>query len=134
MAGAARPNYRALIRRPGGSTRRIGRGFPGAGCATRGSGMRVWDQLIGRFDGPMTSRLVLQPLMSVALAVRAGLADARGRRSPYLWSLFADGENRGRRLAHGWRDVRRVFFIAYVMDAIYQVFVLKAFRFHRLFR
>ena len=33
----------------------------------------LWEMLIGRIEGPLTLRLVLQPTMASFLAVRAGL-------------------------------------------------------------
>src|SRR4051812_14105605 len=38
---------------------------------------RVWTDLIGRMEGPMNFRLIIQPLIACILAVRAGLQDAR---------------------------------------------------------
>jgi hypothetical protein len=34
---------------------------------------RVWENLIGRVSGPLTFRLILQPIMAVIFAIRAGL-------------------------------------------------------------
>jgi hypothetical protein len=40
------------------------------------------ENLIGRSEGPMTFRLILQPAMAVFLAIRAGLRDAREGKPP----------------------------------------------------
>ena len=42
----------------------------------------LWEMLIGRIEGPLTLRLVLQPTMASFLAVRAGLKDARSAGRP----------------------------------------------------
>ena len=42
---------------------------------------RIWEHLIGRFTGPLTFRLILQPTMATLFAVRDGLRDARTGRS-----------------------------------------------------
>ena len=42
---------------------------------------RFLDDLAGRIGGPLTFRLVLQPIVAAALGIRDGLLDARnGRR------------------------------------------------------
>jgi hypothetical protein len=38
---------------------------------------RFWTDLVGRLTGPMTFRLILQPLMAILIAVRDGVKDAR---------------------------------------------------------
>ena len=44
---------------------------------------RIWEHLVGRFTGPLTFRLLLQPIMSTLFAVRDGLRDSRaGLRAP----------------------------------------------------
>ena len=45
---------------------------------------RAWEQLAGRLEGPFVFRFVLQPTVAALLAIRAGLADARNKRTPYL--------------------------------------------------
>lgn len=82
---------------------------------------RGWEGLMDRVGGPMTFRLILQPLMATLLAVRAGLKDAREGRPPYLWTLLTDSSQRVDLLREGWRSIARVFFLAILMDLIYEV-------------
>jgi hypothetical protein len=82
--------------------------------------IRVWDGLIGRIGGPMTFRLILQPLMAGILAFRAGLKDARSGRPPFLWTVLTDPTQRMRLIREGWKSIARVFLLAIVMDVIYQ--------------
>lgn len=83
---------------------------------------RAAGHLVDRLSGPMRIRLLLQPLVAVVLAVRAGLRDARAGRLPYVESAFAAGHARD--LVHsGWRDVGRVFVVAVGLDVVYQVLV-----------
>jgi hypothetical protein len=84
---------------------------------------RGWENLIGRSDGPMTFRLILQPAMAVLLAIRAGLHDAREGQPPFLWTVFSNPGNRHDLWRQAWNDVRNVFILAIVLDAIYQVIV-----------
>jgi hypothetical protein len=82
---------------------------------------RVWEDLIGRSTGPMNVRLILQPIVASILAIRAGLADAREGRPPFLWAAATDPAHRQKLLRQGWKDVGRVFILACVLDAIYQL-------------
>jgi len=84
----------------------------------------AWDHLIGRVDGPLKFRLVLQPAMAVIFAVRDGLKDAREGKSPYFWAVFTEPERRGELIQQGWRSVAKVFILAALMDLIYQYLVL----------
>jgi len=86
---------------------------------------RFLENLIGRFDGPLTFRLILQPIMAVALAFRAGLSDAREGRPAYFWAVFDSPGRRRELLLDAWRDVRKVFLLAVVLDVIYQVIVVR---------
>src|SRR5262249_42537855 len=85
---------------------------------------RVWENLLGRVGGPMTFRLVLQPIMATLLAVRAGVKDAREGRPPYLWTILTDPVQRPILIREGWKSTARVFFLAIIMDIIYQLIVL----------
>ena len=86
---------------------------------------RAWEQLAGRLDGPMFFRFVLQPTVACVLAVRAGLADARAHRAPYLWKVATDRAARGRLIREGFYDVGGVFVVAILLDIIYQLIVFQ---------
>jgi len=75
---------------------------------------------IGRFDGPLHFRLIVQPLVATLLAVRDGSRDAREGRSAYAWTLLTDASQRRYLLADGWKGISRIFVIAYALDVIYQ--------------
>jgi len=81
---------------------------------------RGWEGLMGRIGGPMTFRLIIQPLMATLLAVRAGLNDAREGRPAYFWTILTEPEHRMDLVREGWGSVARVFFLAVVMDLIYE--------------
>jgi hypothetical protein len=85
---------------------------------------RMWMNLGDRVDGPMTFRLILQPMMAALLALRAGLKDAREGQPAYLWTVFTDPVNRADLLREGWKSIARVFLLAVIMDVIYQWIVL----------
>ena len=86
--------------------------------------MRVGTQLVARVSGPMKFRLVLQPCMAAFFAIRAGLADAKAGKPPYFWGLLSDHGQRVDMLKDGWKSVGRVFILALVLDAVYQLIEL----------
>src|SRR5215510_10620036 len=87
---------------------------------------RVLTGLSNRVGGPMTFRIILQPLMATLLAVRAGIKDAREGRPPYFWTILTDATQRAPLLREGWKAVARVFVLAIVMDVIYQWIVQRS--------
>jgi hypothetical protein len=84
---------------------------------------RLWSDLIARVGGPMSLRLVLQPLMALTFAVRDGARDAKERKPLYFWSILTDPAHRGPRLREGWKAVTKVFTMALVIDCVYQFVV-----------
>lgn len=88
---------------------------------------RAWEQLVGRLNGPMSLRFVLQPIIAAAFAIRAGVRDAGASKAPYLWTVISDARERRTLLRSGWRDVGNVFVMAAVLDGIYQIGVLRFF-------
>jgi hypothetical protein len=86
--------------------------------------LRALTNLAARVGGPMTFRIILQPLMASLFAVRDGLKDARENRPPYLWTLITDPSQRVDLIRQGWKAVGRVFILAVVMDVIYQLIVV----------
>ena len=75
----------------------------------------------------MRFRFILQPLMAAIVAVRHGLNDARTGRSPYFWTMLGNPRERAQRLNEGLNATARIILLGLVMDAIYQVIVLKTF-------
>ena len=83
------------------------------------------ERLIGRAGGPMHFRLIMQPLMALIFGIRAGLADAKAGRPAYLWAVFTTPGHAADLLRSGWKDVGKVFLMAVLMDAIYQIIVVR---------
>ena len=84
---------------------------------------RVWDNLIARASGPMNFRLLIQPAVASFLAIRAGLKDSREGRPTFLWTAITSAAHRTELFRQGRKDVGKVFAIAAVLDAIYQLMV-----------
>src|SRR5882672_8685948 len=85
---------------------------------------RYINDVFGRLDGPLHFRFFLQPAVAIFFAIRDGLRDARQGRPAYFWSLFTEPGLRRDLLRDGWRSISKVFIIAVVLDAIYQLIVL----------
>lgn len=84
---------------------------------------RIWENLGGRLGGPMKLRLLIQPLMVSVFAIRAGIKDARAGRPPFFWTVLSDPQSRSGLLRDGWKDIAKVFTIAFAIDVIYQLIV-----------
>ena len=85
---------------------------------------RIVENLAGRVSGPMKLRLIFQPTMAAIFAIRSGLKDARTGKPPYLWGMIKYPEARAEMLKDGWKSVGKVFIVALVLDAVYQLKVL----------
>ena len=85
---------------------------------------QAWDNLFGRVDGPMSFRLIIQPVVATFLAIRAGWTDAREGRPIFFWTLARDPTQTRVMLRNLWRIAGKVFLVALVLDAIYQIIVL----------
>ena len=86
---------------------------------------RIFENLTDRVTGIMKFRLVLQPLVAIIYAVKAGMRDAKGDKVPFLLGLFKFKGHRKDLLLEGWKDVGKVFIIAIIIDVIYQLIELK---------
>jgi hypothetical protein len=82
---------------------------------------RVWENLLGRVTGPMNFRLVLQPLVAIFFATRAGIRDAREGRPAFLWTALTDKSQRRNLLRSAWGHIGKVFIVACIIDAVYQL-------------
>jgi hypothetical protein len=88
---------------------------------------RVFENLTGRVGGPLTFRLVLQPAVAILLAVRDGVDDARHHRAAYFWAILTDPLYRREAVATGWAAIAKVFFVAFMLDGVYQFIALRWF-------
>ncbi|HTS45700.1 MAG TPA: hypothetical protein VMH01_14975 [Puia sp.] len=85
---------------------------------------RIWNNLVARTEGPMHLRFLLQPLMSLIFAIRAGFRDAKNQQVPYLWRLMATKGQRKEIVREAWKDVGKIFIIGTILDIIYQLIVI----------
>jgi hypothetical protein len=89
---------------------------------------RFFENLIGRLDGPLHFRFILQPLMAVIFAILSGIKDAKTGKEAFLWKFICHREYRWEMIKDGWKHVGKLFILAIVLDVIYQI---KAF--HRFY-
>jgi hypothetical protein len=86
---------------------------------------RIAENLVGRLDGPLKFRFILQPLMAIVFAIRDGRKDALAGREPYGWAVLTRAGHRGELLHECWIAMKKVFFVALLMDVIYQLIVFR---------
>ena len=86
---------------------------------------RFVGNLTDRVGGPLTFRLILQPLVAAFFAIRAGLADARAGRPLYSITVLTSPATHLDMLREGWWTVAKVFALAFIIDVAYQVMVLR---------
>jgi len=83
--------------------------------------LRFVEHFGDRVTGPMKFRLVLQPVMASVFAIIAGVKDAKTGKPPYFWTLITEPGQRKEMIRDGWKSVGKVFVLALVLDAVYQV-------------
>jgi Protein of unknown function (DUF1622) len=88
---------------------------------------RIIENFLGRLDGPLHFRFIVQPLTAMLFAVIDGVKDAKLGKPAYFWTVLSNPEQRKERLKHGWKRVGKIFIIAILLDIFYQLKVLHAF-------
>jgi hypothetical protein len=88
---------------------------------------RVWRSLFERWDGPLSFRFILQPVMAAIPAIHDGIKDARAGRTPYFWTVAGNRRERVGRLREGLIATARIILLGVAMDVIYQFLVFKTF-------
>ena len=81
-------------------------------------------ELLGRLDGPLNLRLLLQPVIAAILGYRDGSKDFTNGASPYFWTMTqASAQERSELLRHGWASIGKVFLLAFALDCLFQYLV-----------
>lgn len=86
------------------------------------------DGLLARVEGPMSLRLIMQPLVALIFSIRDGVKDAEQGSPPFFWAIFTDPDHRKELVANGWKSIGKVFIIAVVLDLVFQYSVFSALR------
>jgi hypothetical protein len=82
---------------------------------------RFFENLFARLDGPLHFRIIAQPAMAIIFAIIDGLRDAKSGKPAYFWALLTATDHRKELLKEGWVSVGKIFFIAVILDVIYQL-------------
>lgn len=91
--------------------------------------MRNWQELMGRDNGPLQFRFMLQPLVAALLAIRTGRRDARDGRPPFLTAFVREPRTRWRPVVlESWKDIGRLFLLCILLDVIYLLIVVHGIR------
>jgi hypothetical protein len=88
---------------------------------------RVWISIGTRWDGPLSFRFILQPLMAAVPAIHDGIKEARAGRSAYFRTVAGYRQQRVGRLREGLIATARIILLGIVMDVIYQYLEYKTF-------
>jgi len=86
-----------------------------------GAWQRIVENLIGRLDGPLHFRFIVQPLMATIFAVIDGVKDAKTGKPAYLWAMLSTPGNRNELIKDGWKHVGKIFILAVILDVFYQL-------------
>ena len=88
----------------------------------------TWEELVGRQSGPLSFRLILQPVVAAALAIRKGRRDAREGKPAFFLALVREPERRRSLLWEASGDIGTLFLVTGVLDIIYQLIVFHTIR------
>jgi hypothetical protein len=77
-----------------------------------------------RIDGPLSFRLILQPIVAFVLGYRDGLRDWTNGDPPYFWNLSQVlPQERAALVRDGFESIGKVFVIAALLDGLFQYLV-----------
>lgn len=82
------------------------------------------EDLPRRLTGPGRMRFVFQPLVAITLGTKAGVADARSGRPPFLLAVIAHRHHRGQMLAEGFRELINIALVGILLDTVSQWLIL----------
>jgi hypothetical protein len=85
------------------------------------------NQMVGRLHGPLNLRLIITPTLVTLLAIRDGWKEGRAGQLPFLWRLVTKSGERKAVLQSGWKELKRVIILAFVLDMGYQFYVFRAY-------
>jgi hypothetical protein len=77
-----------------------------------------------RVDGPLSFRLILQPLIAIVLGYRDGLRDWVNANPPYFWNILQVlPQERHALVTDGLKSIGKVFTLAIMLDCLFQYLV-----------
>jgi hypothetical protein len=82
--------------------------------------VRFFEDIPKRLAGPGRLRFIFQPAMAIFLGWRAGRADARTGRPPFLHGLFLHAEHRATLVRETWEGIAVLFLMGILLDSAFQ--------------
>ena len=85
---------------------------------------RMAQNLMARVVGPLHFRIYFQPIMASILGIRHGIKDAHEGNPVYFWTIVSDKSRRTELIKKAFKSVLKIFVLAILLDAIYQIIEL----------
>ena len=82
------------------------------------------EDLPKRLKGPGRFRFILQPAVAIFFGIRAGIADARAGRKPYILGVLFDSEQRRKLLKEAFERLSVLIAMSILLDALSQFLIL----------
>ena len=82
--------------------------------------MSFTEGLEARMSGPGKFRFILQPIMSIGLGIRDGIADAKQGNPPYFIQILFKSENKLVALKSGLKNAAFPLGLGVVLDLVFQ--------------
>lgn len=83
------------------------------------------EDLPRRFTGPGRLRFIIQPLVAIALGIRAGAADAHSGHRPFIVRIITEPQHRSTLLCDGFSQLAVLIAMAILLDAVSQFLIYK---------
>lgn len=87
------------------------------------------DGLAERLTGPGKARLLVQPLVAIALGVRDGMADAKQGLPPYFDRVLFTSKHKLYEIKTALRHIAAALTVGFVMDLVFQWLVFRVLNF-----
>ena len=78
-----------------------------------------------RLKGPGRFRFILQPAVAIFLGIRAGVADAKARKRPYILGLLVDHGQRQAMVKEAFAALSTLIAVAILLDCVSQFLILR---------
>jgi hypothetical protein len=82
------------------------------------------EDLPKRLKGPGHLRFIFQPAVAIFFGIRAGIADARAGRQPYVLGVVFDSQERRALLGEAFRRLSVLIAMSILLDALSQFLIL----------
>jgi hypothetical protein len=82
------------------------------------------EDLPKRLKGPGRLRFIFQPAVAIFFGIRAGIADARAGRQPYILGVVFDSQERRALLSEAFRRLSVLIAMSILLDALSQFLIL----------